>query len=117
MAAHVAPRALDVAGLRHDVEVGLAVQQHAQAAAHHGVVVGEHDPDAFLLGGRRFFAVEPARAMAAPSLLLSHHRVDIHPARGALTREFPASELWIYAFRARRIARGQGVNRCWRLKP
>ena len=36
-------RRRDVAGLRHDLEVGLHVQQHAQAAAHHRVVVGDDD--------------------------------------------------------------------------
>ena len=45
MPAHVATRALDVAGLGDDLEVVLAVEQHPQAAAHDGVIVGEHDPD------------------------------------------------------------------------
>ena len=45
MAAHVAPGAVDVAGLGDDLEVVLRFEQQAQAAAHDGVVVGDHDPD------------------------------------------------------------------------
>ena len=51
--------ALDVAGgglnltlLSHYLEVGFGIEQHPQAAAHHGVVVGQHDPD----WGRRTLA-------------------------------------------------------------
>ncbi len=45
MAAHVARGALHVAGLGHDFEVGLAVEQHAQATADDRMIVREHDPD------------------------------------------------------------------------
>jgi hypothetical protein len=53
---HVAPGPVDIAGLRHDLEVGVAVEQHPQAAAHDGVIVREHkrDPlDRRLRGGTR----------------------------------------------------------------
>ncbi len=51
VAAHVAPRALHVARLGHDLEALFAVEQHAQAAAHHRVVVGQHDLDGTGAGG------------------------------------------------------------------
>ena len=43
MRAHVAPGLGDVAGLRDDLEVLLAVEDHPQPAAHDAVVVGDHD--------------------------------------------------------------------------
>jgi len=45
VAAHVAARAVGVASLGDDLEVGLAVEQHPQAGAHDLVVVCEHDAD------------------------------------------------------------------------
>ena len=45
MTADVAFGLIDVACLRHDLEVALTVEQQAQPAAHHRVIVGEHDPD------------------------------------------------------------------------
>ena len=41
--AHVAAGVGDVAGLGHDLEALLAVEEHPEAAAHHAVVVGDHD--------------------------------------------------------------------------
>ena len=48
VAANVAPRVVDVAGLGDHLEAGLAVEQQTQPAAHDRVIVGEHD-----LQGRR----------------------------------------------------------------
>ena len=45
MAAHVAPGTFDVAGLGDHLEVAFAVEQHSQAAAHNGVIVGEDYAD------------------------------------------------------------------------
>ena len=52
VAADVAPRGVDVARLGDDLEVLLGVEQHAQAAADHGVVVGQDDADRTILGRR-----------------------------------------------------------------
>ena len=52
VAAHVAPRAPHVGRLGEHLEVGLAVEQQPQPAAHHGVVVGEDDSDCLSLGVR-----------------------------------------------------------------
>ena len=41
--AHVAARVSDVAGLGDDLEAVFAVEEHPEAAAHHAVVVGDHD--------------------------------------------------------------------------
>ena len=41
--AHVAAGVGDVAGLGHDLEALLAVEEHPEAAAHDAVVVGDHD--------------------------------------------------------------------------
>ena len=40
-----AARLVDVAGLSHDLEVLLVVEQESQSPPDHRVVVGEHDPD------------------------------------------------------------------------
>jgi hypothetical protein len=45
MAAYIAPRALDIAGLSDDLEVRLILQQQSQTAANHLVVIGEDDSD------------------------------------------------------------------------
>ncbi len=50
MAADVAPRLLDVTGLGDHLEVRLFVEQQAEPAAHHRMIVSEHDPDR-LAGG------------------------------------------------------------------
>ena len=58
VAAHIAPGRVGVAGLGHDLEARLRVEQHPQAAADHRVVVGDHDPnalDARLLGRQWYF--------------------------------------------------------------
>jgi len=36
---------LDVPGLGQDVELALCLEQHPQAAAHHRMVIRDHDPD------------------------------------------------------------------------
>ena len=36
-----------VAGLAHDLHVGLRAQDHLESLAHHGVVVSQQDADAF----------------------------------------------------------------------
>ena len=36
---------LDVAGLRNDLEIRLAVEQHPQATAHHRVIICENEPN------------------------------------------------------------------------
>jgi len=36
-------RLLPVAGLAHDLDVGLGAQDHAQAVAHEALIVGEQD--------------------------------------------------------------------------
>ena len=41
-----------VVGLADHTDAGQRVQQHGQAAAHHDVVVGEHDPDGRARGRR-----------------------------------------------------------------
>ena len=43
MSAHVAARVCDVAGLGDDLEAVLTVEEHPEAAAHHAVIVGDHD--------------------------------------------------------------------------
>ncbi len=45
VAANVAPRRVDVARLGDDLEVLLRVEQQAQSAADHRMVVGEDDTD------------------------------------------------------------------------
>ena len=55
--AHVAPRLVDVAGLRDDLELRLLVEQQPQPAADHRVIVGEHDAD----HRRRLLSVVPRR--------------------------------------------------------
>src|SRR4051794_5106503 len=42
-AARLVDRLLPVAGLAHDVDVGLGAQDHAQAVAHEPLIVGEQD--------------------------------------------------------------------------
>ena len=84
VAAHVAPRALDVAGLGHDLEVLLAVEQQPQAAAHDRVVVGEHDPDRLGAGVRS--ALGPAGGARRLRVPLAHVRKVTDCPRYALDR-------------------------------
>ena len=55
-----AQRAVDVAGLRDHLEAVLGVEQQPQAAADHGVVVGEDDADGH--------AAEPTRRTVSSAL-------------------------------------------------
>ena len=45
MPAHVAERAVDVAGLGHHLELLLCVEQEAQGATDYRVIVGKNDLD------------------------------------------------------------------------
>ena len=45
VAEHGALSGVDVAGLGHDLDVVLGLEQHAQAGAHDRMIVGEHDRD------------------------------------------------------------------------
>ena len=68
------PRPTDVPGLGNDLEVRLGIEQQLQPAAHHLMIVGEHDPHRLLR----------AELLSARSLLISHlANVTISPGRHA----------------------------------
>ena len=57
MTADVAPRRVNVPGLGDHLKVGLGLEQEAQAAAYHRVVIGDDDPDRRdLCAGGGFFS-------------------------------------------------------------
>jgi hypothetical protein len=55
------------AGLGHDLAVGFGLEQAPQAAAHDGVIVGQHHSDPLLAHGATVVAARVLRVRAVPS--------------------------------------------------
>ena len=75
-----------VAGLADHLEVGLGVEDHAEAAAHERLVVGEHDADAHELRLQRQAGVDAEAALGQrPGLerAAEHRRALAHPGDAA----------------------------------
>ena len=83
MGAHVAARVRDVAGLGDDLEAFFAVEEHPEAAAHHAVVVGDHD-----LGHRNesYRAAAVRSAVVATSVPAGNYRHVGGPLRSRIIR-------------------------------
>ena len=70
MAAQIAPHAVEVRRLGHDLEVLLLLEQQPQAPPHDSMVVGDHDADR-----RRFRLI--GTQLSLGSVLVGHRRHGI----------------------------------------
>ena len=71
MSEDIASGRLGVAGLRHDLDVGLCLEDHADAVANQLVVVGEHDCDP--LDGLGRSGIGHAITIVVPTVASANH--------------------------------------------
>ena len=110
-----------VAGLADDLEVGLGVEDHAEAAAHERLVVGEQDADAHgappaaAARGRRKPPPRhgPASSVAAVAAR-ARSRIPTRPLPGAVGRSRRRAAAVVARRRARARRRRSGPSRCAR---